>query len=383
MNALVFEGVAKGFSGGPEVISDLDLAVRTGSSLAMIGANGAGKSTMLKLAAGIYGPSRGRIVRHARCASIIELGAGFHPDLTGRENIEVSLVMAGVGHVDRRRAMGQVLDFADIGAAADRPIRHASTGMLARVACALAVRGEPDLLLVDEVLAVGDSAFQDRMLQAVRELVTAGSTLVLVTHSMQLAQVTTEQAVWIDDGRIAHEGSTADVVSRYEAAMRRWGTTAPDSPLSIEALRVTPDHVEPGGSVRVVADLRCRSRCDGAEARIEIRPIVGDDSGWMRAEEATPEMHQHSMVACTRPQGTGSLDAGHHRLEFELPRVPISPTLLDLSLMITDAAGAILAEASSDLAIGALPRRPQFHIEAELAPAGLGGGPTAVGPPQP
>ena len=216
-----FEGVGKVFPGaGPDgddlvAVDGVDLVVGAHETVAVVGPNGAGKSTLLKMAAGVTSPTTGRIERTGRVSTVLELGTGVHPDLTGRENVELlAALMAG----DRRRAVADVtsvVEFAGLAEVVDRPVRHYSTGMLARLAFSVAVHSGPDLLLVDEVLSVGDLDFQSRCRERVRELCADGVTLLLVSHDLDLVTTLCDRAVLMVEGRVAVDGPAAEVVDTY------------------------------------------------------------------------------------------------------------------------------------------------------------------------
>ena len=218
---LRFEGVGKVFPGAGPDGSDLvaadgvDLVVGDNDAVAVIGPNGAGKSTLLKMAAGVTSPTSGRIERTGRVSTVLELGTGVHPDLTGRENVDLlAALMTG----DRRRTsddLTEVVEFAGLADVVDRPVRHYSTGMLARLAFSVAVHSRPDLLLVDEVLSVGDLDFQSRCRERIRELRAEGATLLLVSHDLDLVTALCDRAVLMVEGRVAADGRAEAVVDTY------------------------------------------------------------------------------------------------------------------------------------------------------------------------
>jgi ABC-type polysaccharide/polyol phosphate transport system ATPase subunit len=196
-------------------LDDVSFAVAPGEALGVIGKNGAGKSTTLKLAAGIYRPDAGRVTRDGRVAAMIELSAGFHPDLTGRENVFLSGALLGLPGKDVRRLLPQMLEFADIGAFVDAPLRVYSTGMVVRLGFAVASFVPSEILLVDEVLAVGDLDFHakcvDRMAARRRENVS----LLLVSHQIAVIEQFCDRAMFVDRGRKALEGPPVTVLDEY------------------------------------------------------------------------------------------------------------------------------------------------------------------------
>ena len=348
--------------GSPPAVDGVSASLERGSATAVVGPNGAGKSTMLRLIAGILTPTSGSVHRPERCASLLELGAAFHPDLTGWENIDMTLALAGVARRSRGRRSNDVADLAGIGDAIMRPVKHLSNGMVGRLACAAAVIAEPDLLLIDEVLAVGDSSFQREMLQRVDALVAKGTMLVLVTHSLELAAAATTRTIWLEQGRLVEDGPTPEVLNRYEASVRGWGRAFGGSPVEITGIRIDPDHILPGDPVKLRATVSATEDTGPLEIRVEVRPIVGQDSIWMRSNEETLEMRHLNLVAATTPVRAEGIRKGDHHIEMELAAVSISPTEVEVALLLADEHDRILDEVTCTLAIGDAPLRPHYHL---------------------
>lgn len=196
-------------------LRDVSFEVERGQSLGIIGENGSGKSTLLKLIAGILEPTSGVVETHGRVGALLELGTGFHPDLTGRDNIYLNAAILGLRRSEIQRYFDQIVEFADIGQFIDVPVKHYSSGMQVRLGFAVAVHIRPDVLLVDEVLAVGDEDFQRKCLQASYGFVRRGGTLVLVSHSAELIRDMCRRAIWLDDGRIRGDGPTPEIIGQY------------------------------------------------------------------------------------------------------------------------------------------------------------------------
>jgi ABC-type polysaccharide/polyol phosphate transport system ATPase subunit len=218
---LTFEGVSKRFPGPPgshraiHALDDASFSIRQNEAVGLIGPNGAGKSTALKLAAGVSGPTAGRITRTGRTSTVIELGAGMHPDLSGRENIDLLTTLAAGRRPRSNAHFDQIVDFSELGEVLDRPTRHYSTGMLARLAFSVAVHSDPDLLLIDEVLSVGDLSFQRRCAERLFELRSGGTTLVVVSHDLGLITETCDRALLLSAGRVELDGEAHAVVRQY------------------------------------------------------------------------------------------------------------------------------------------------------------------------
>ncbi len=196
-------------------IADLTLRIRQGSSVGIIGRNGSGKSTLLKLITGIYKPTSGKITVSGRVAALIELGAGFHPDFTGRENLYLGGVMHGLTKKEIEERFDEIVDFAELRDVIDDPIRTYSSGMFMRLGFSLAVHTDPDLLLVDEVLAVGDAAFVAKCKERITRLRAGGKTLLLVSHDLDAVERWCDEVVWIDHGIVKDRGDPRRVIDHY------------------------------------------------------------------------------------------------------------------------------------------------------------------------
>jgi lipopolysaccharide transport system ATP-binding protein len=196
-------------------LRDVNFEVQPGESVGLIGHNGAGKTTCLRLLAGISRPTLGQVRTRGRIASLINLGAGFHPELTGRENIFLNGVILGLSRREVKQRLDQIVEFADLGAYIDTPLKRYSSGMYARLGFAVAVHVDPDVLLVDEVLSVGDVAFQDRSMRKMLSFRGSGTAILFVSHNLSAVEVMCERVVWLDRGIIRQAGPTADVVRAY------------------------------------------------------------------------------------------------------------------------------------------------------------------------
>lgn len=202
-----------------EVLRGLNLTVQRGETTALIGRNGSGKSTLLSLIARVYRPTSGTVEVAGTVAPLLELGAGFHPDLTGIENIELYASILGMSVARTHAQMEAIIAFAfdapDLRAKVDTPLRNYSEGMKMRLGFSIAVHTEPDTLLVDEVLAVGDEAFQAKCFRRIEEFQRQGRTIVFVSHDMAVVRRASTRAIWLDAGVIRHDGPTETVVERY------------------------------------------------------------------------------------------------------------------------------------------------------------------------
>jgi ABC-type polysaccharide/polyol phosphate transport system ATPase subunit len=196
-------------------LNDVSFSVRHGETLGIIGRNGSGKSTALKLVAGVTAPSSGDVYVVGRVSPLIELGAGFHPDLTGRENVHLNASILGMSSREIDEQFDSIVEFAELREFIDTPIKRYSSGMYGRLGFAVAVHSNPDLLLVDEVLSVGDTFFQEKCLAKMHEFKDKGITIVLVSHSPALVTSFCDRAIWLDHGQIVDDGPAEQVMERY------------------------------------------------------------------------------------------------------------------------------------------------------------------------
>jgi len=198
----------------------VSLSVGPGESVGLLGRNGSGKSTLLSLVGRIFLPSSGKLEVRARAAPLLELGAGFHPDLTGRENIELNGVILGLSRDQVRRRQDEIIDFAELSEYIDAPLRNYSSGMQTRLGFSIAVHTDAQILLVDEVLAVGDEAFQEKCFARIRRFMEEGKTILFVSHEMQDVQRVATRVVWLEDGRVRADGDPAELIPLYLDAAR-------------------------------------------------------------------------------------------------------------------------------------------------------------------
>jgi ABC-2 type transport system ATP-binding protein/lipopolysaccharide transport system ATP-binding protein len=196
-------------------LTEISFEVFRGEVFGVVGRNGAGKSTMLKVMARVLHPTRGRVVMRGRVAPLLELGAGFHPELTGRENVYLNSSLLGYTRKQVDSLFPSILEFAEIGDFIEAPLRTYSTGMVARLGFSVATCMRPDILLVDEVLSVGDSRFQEKCLARMNSFQELGTTIVIVTHNMETIKHFCSRALWLDHGQVGAIGTTAEVIKGY------------------------------------------------------------------------------------------------------------------------------------------------------------------------
>ncbi len=202
-----------------EAVKNVSFEVPHGQTLGIIGRNGSGKSTMLKIIAGVYRPTKGKVTVEGALAPLIELGAGFHQELTGRENILINGLLMGYSKQEMLERQQRIIDFADIGEFIDAPIKQYSSGMYMRLAFAVAIEVDPQILLVDEILAVGDMGFQQKCFERIQRFRQAGKTILLVSHTMGDIQQHCDRAILLDHGSIVVDGQPDEAIATYTALL--------------------------------------------------------------------------------------------------------------------------------------------------------------------
>ncbi len=207
-------------------LRNIDLEVENGQALGIIGRNGSGKTTLLKVLSHITEPTEGRVEIRGRVASLLEVGTGFHPELTGRENIQLNGAILGMTRAEIKDKFDEIVDFSEIGRFLDTPVKRYSSGMYVRLAFAVAAHLEPEILIVDEVLAVGDAGFQKKCLGKMEDVAGGGRTVLFVSHNMQAITSLCDRAIQIDGGRLVNSGSADAIVAEYLAQQAETGASA-------------------------------------------------------------------------------------------------------------------------------------------------------------
>lgn len=256
-------------------LRDVSFDVGAGEVVGIVGRNGAGKSTLLKILSRITEPTAGRVTLMGRVASLLEVGTGFHPELTGRENIFLNGAILGMTRCEIRRKFDSIVAFAEVDRFLDTPVKRYSSGMYVRLAFAVAAHIDPDILVIDEVLAVGDAEFQKKSLGKMHEASRGGRTVLFVSHNMAAVQALCTRAVWLDGGRIAAAGATVDVLASYLQGVQsvEHGLRAPvpaGRVLEIGALTLTPNPLESGAPLRFGLTLTASAPVRIGEAAILI-----------------------------------------------------------------------------------------------------------------
>ena len=271
-------------------LSDVSFEVAHGATLGIIGSNGSGKTTMLKCLTGIYTPDKGRIRIDGKVAALLELGAGFHPELTGSENIYLNGAIIGMSKRDVQSKFSSIVEFAGLERFIDTPVKNFSSGMVVRLGFSIAAHVEPKILLIDEILSVGDQDFQRKSSEKIEEFRREGRTIVVVSHSLGLVQQLCKEVIWLEKGQIKQVGIAADVISSYtggsyaqhtdkdDESRERWGTG--DARInSIELIAsdgLQTQLIESNAAVKVRCQITAHTRIDSPILRIKITKLNGD-----------------------------------------------------------------------------------------------------------
>jgi len=299
-------------------LEDVNLEVRAGEVVGLIGRNGSGKTTLLKILSRITRPTKGRAEVHGRVGSLLEVGTGFHAELTGRENTFLNGAILGMSKRDITRKFDEIVAFAEIERFIDTPVKHYSSGMYVRLAFSVAAHLEPEILLVDEVLAVGDLAFQKKCLGKMNEVAQRGRTVVFVSHQMNQIRRLCERVVLLDAGRVQMSGPTAEVIAQYEAATLAGGSRGTERAGEIqpkarflrwaivEPRAEQPNFVTAPGPVRVKFTVEARERLRMGQIGIALF-TSGSDLVWAWVSEKF------------------EMEPGVHDLHVAFPYLPLRP----------------------------------------------------------
>ena len=201
-------------------LANITLSVRHGESVAILGRNGAGKSTLLNLISGVASPTTGTVRIEGHLTALLELGTGFHPDLTGRENVFLNASLNGLSRIETTRRFGSIVAFSELEEFIDAPLRTYSSGMWLRLAFGIAVHADPDIVLIDEILAVGDDRFQQKCFDRMKEYRSQGKTILCASHVQSIVASLCDRAIWLEQGRIVRDGALAEVCAEYEHSLQ-------------------------------------------------------------------------------------------------------------------------------------------------------------------
>ena len=299
-------------------LKDVSLEVKEGEVLGLIDRNGAGKTTLLKILSRITRPTSGFAEIHGRVGSLLEVGIGFHHELTGRENTFLSGAILGMGKADITRKFDEIVAFAELEKFIDTPVKHYSSGMYVRLAFAVAAHLEPEILLVDEVLAVGDARFQKKCLGKMGDVARAGRTVVLVSHQLNQIRRLCHRAIWIDGGTMRQNGTAAEVLSAYEVAMssgdRTSATRAND--VAQKARFVHWEITEPRGKSPHVLD---------SLNPVMIRFVLDTYESIRRGVHGVTLYNAERQIIWGRAAYDLEIRQGLHEFTYKFPMLPVKP----------------------------------------------------------
>ncbi len=312
-------------------LRDVSLDVERGETIGVIGHNGAGKSTLLKLLSRITAPTEGEIRIRGRLSALIELGSGFHPELTGRENLFLSGAILGMRRREIAAKLQSIVEFAGVNEFIDVPVKWYSSGMYVRLGFAMAAHLDPDVLLVDEVLSVGDASFQGRCFARIAELKRAGTTIVLISHDLGSVERLSDRALLLDHGRVAATGRPGDVISTYQRSIDQQaaGQAAeePERPIAIRSLRLLDLEGREASTARTGDPLLVRVEFTAA-ARVE-RPVF--DVYFHTFQDGVLE----AQCSSGTDDSLGPVE-GEGTLEFHLPALGLQPGAYTIGVTVKE-----------------------------------------------
>jgi ABC-2 type transport system ATP-binding protein len=291
-------------------LRDINFSLAPGKSLGIVGANGSGKTTLLRVLSRVMYPYMGKVEVSGRVGALIEVRAGLHPDLTGRENIYVYGTLLGLTRKAVAKRFDEIVEFAEIQAAVDRQMKHFSSGMQMRLGFAIAAFLEPDLLIVDEILAVGDASFQQRCLDRMRAVLSQGTTLLFVSHDLATVEATCDRTIWLDRGAMQADGPTAEVLGRYRRQVEEFAefTSPRGGEFQILEARVTSDN---GGWPRTQEPM---------EIRVVVGKNVADSEGQAQLVVGVTEGTANPIFALRHGV---DLSSGTAEVRCRIPRLPL------------------------------------------------------------
>jgi ABC-type polysaccharide/polyol phosphate transport system ATPase subunit len=346
-------------------LDDVSFEVRRGEVMGIIGRNGAGKSTLLKILSRITEPTRGRVTLRGSVGSLLEVGTGFHPELTGRENVYLNGALLGMPRAEVRRKFDEIVAFADVEKFLDTPVKRYSSGMYVRLAFAVAAHLEPDILIVDEVLAVGDAEFQKKCLNKMQDVSTGGRTVLFVSHNLAAVQSLCRTGILLERGRVTYTGLASDAVARYLDASSQVQPAARGRVLSptltLTRLECEPDTVRSGSAVDVIMQINATDD-----------EVVSD----LALHVDAPGGQRVALLDLRSPEGPYRLPAGGSlTVRSHVPVLPLVEADYNVGIYVnadsvcgTFMDVGVLPVLPTDSIGGIVPREPQFRGVVELRP---------------
>ncbi|MBO9542040.1 ATP-binding cassette domain-containing protein [bacterium] len=363
MNAIEIEGVWKKFiwhqtrartfketllsltkGGAPKqepfwALRDVGFTVRRGETFGVVGSNGSGKSTLLKLITGISKPNKGKVTVNGKISALLELGAGFHPDFTGRENIYLNASILGISRREISEQFDEIVEFAEIAPFIDQPVKTYSSGMYMRLAFSIAVKVNPDILVVDEVLAVGDSAFQDKCFKQIERFKNEGKTILIVSHDLGSLKRFCDRVAWISKGKFMEVGPAGEVIDRYYQdliGVRPAHAAAPDDspvsapkhhPILISDFRFAQQDAADeatftiGEPLEVSFTYRCIEKLDSPRLLVKVHDATGQELAVSHAQslQASEGALRFSFAALNLAPGSYRFELGYEEQDVYAP----------------------------------------------------------------
>ncbi len=340
--------------GEVRALDHIEFAVRRGEALGVIGPNGAGKSTLLRLLAGLVQADCGEWTVDGHVIPMLDVGAGLHPELSGRENLRVGARILGMGQRELDRQEAAILAFAGIGEAIDAPVRQYSTGMRARLGFALAVHLRGEVLVIDEILAVGDEDFRRSALDVVLERRRAGATILFVSHELQLVEQLCDRVLRLDHGRVLDDGPAATVIDAYAGSSWAGGTHDATSAIRLTGMTLTQRHIPVGGTLEMEAEVVVDEPSSSARLDVSYRMPPED-----RSVSLTPSQReaQSFYLRTLEPSGGALSRAGRHRCRLRIDRHDFAGGFDVVLSVVDDQAGIVLSETWSEVVVGSV--RPE------------------------
>ena len=342
-------------------LKEVTLQLRRGRSMGVIGPNGSGKTTLMRLIAGVLAPTKGDIQVYGRIAPMLALGAGFQPVLSGRENIVLNLSLLGVAYQDTCDRLDAIVDFAEIGDAINAPIGTYSSGMVARLGFACAVHTEPQLLIVDEVLSVGDAKFRRKCRNRINDLRRAGVSMLLVSHSAVTIQTLSDECVYLREGLVAAQGSPEDVLKEYESDVLYNSTAKPTAladpstldqrPAHRQILKVKSIHYQADGEGH--AEMLLNGRSGHIAVVIDCRESVSDVSINVMILDLTYQVGETVLFMTShRDIGWVQLNPGQQEFRLCLPAVGLRPGMYRVKISISQGEMHDILDVVDDVRLG-------------------------------
>ena len=326
-------------------LKGVSVTVPQGTMYGLVGHNGSGKSSLLRIMAGIHRPTKGTVTTHGRISALLELGAGFHPDLSGRENVYLNAAILGLSKKETDNLYGRIVEFSGLSEFIDTPVKHYSSGMYVRLGFSVAVHVDPQILIVDEVVAVGDEEFQRRCFEHLNRLRSKGTTIVLVTHSLDLVQTMCDDATWLDHGDAKAQGPASEVARRYlnqvneheterierEAAAGNEDAVPHGTTMSIEGVEFLDGsgNATPVGTPLEPLTIRVHWRADEPVESPVLSFVVWNENGVPIAHPSMIPIHESG----------GPVYEGAGFVDYRIEKLSLSPGVYNITAAAHDRAG--------------------------------------------